>query len=304
MRRGDRPAASGWKGLRDKYLELCYRLLGKRLDASSPRPGLSLKLKQADATMTPGLYISVVATSGILATAAAASIFTLLFSFLAPPYWWLFVIVLTGIASGAAFGLYPLTLAMRASTKRTEVEAELPFTLSELSILASTGIPPIEIVRRMAARDINRHMRNEFRKVIYKVDIDGKDLVTALGETARETPSQHLRETLWDFSNMIHSGGNVAAYLRNKADDALKLKRTLQKEYIDKLTSYAEMYVSLVLVAVLMVGVMAFLLDAMGTTAGGLNANALLTLMAYGIVPLATFVTIFMVSMSQEKAGD
>jgi flagellar protein FlaJ len=254
--------------------------------------------------MTPGLYLSVVYISGLLATAAAALGFTLLFAVLAPNYWWLFAIVLTAVASGAAFAMYPLTLSMRASSKRTDVEAELPFTLSELSILASTGIPPIEIMRRMSARDIKAHMRDEFRKVIYKVDIDGKDLVTALGETARETPSQHLRETLWDFSNMIHSGGNVAQYLRNKADDALKLKRTLQKEYIERLTSYAEMYVSMVLVAVLMVGVMAFLMDAMGTSAGGLNANALLAMMAYGIVPLATFVTIFLVSMSQEKAGD
>jgi flagellar protein FlaJ len=299
-----RPENPGWKALRDRYFEFCYILYGKRLDAQASRALMALKLKQADAAMTPGLYISVVTISGLLATGAAGAAFTALFAILGPADWWLYALVLTGIAAGVSFGFYPLTLTMRASTKRTEVEAELPFTLSELSILASTGIPPIEIMRRMSSRDINPHMRNEFRKVIYKVDIDGKDLVTALGETARETPSQHLRETLWDFSNMIHSGGNVAAYLRNKADDALKLKRALQKEYIDKLTGYAEMYVSLVLVAVLMVGVMAFLMDAMGTDAGGLNAAALLTLMAYGIVPLSTFVTIFLVSMSQEKAGD
>jgi archaellum biogenesis protein FlaJ (TadC family) len=142
----------------------------------------------------------------------------------------------------------------------------------------------------------------EFKKVVYKTDIQGKDLITALAETAKESASTVLRETLWDLANMIHQGGNLDAYLRGKSDDVLKLKRLGQREFIERLSTFLDMYVSLVLIGVLMIAVGAYLVNAFGSTIGPLDANSLLIVLAYGIVPLSVTMTVILISIAYARA--
>ena len=154
----------------------------------------------------------------------------------------------------------------------------------------------------MAQRDINPAMAGEFKRIIFKIDVEGKDLITALGETAKETPSDMLRETLWDLSNMIHQGGNLDVYLRAKADEILNLKRAIQKEFIDKLTTLSDVYVSLVLIGVLFIGIAAFLIDALGTTFAGIDAQTLLLLLTFFIIPVAVFAVAMLATTAYAKS--
>jgi archaeal flagellar protein FlaJ len=101
---------------------------------------------------------------------------------------------------------------------------------------------------------------------------------------------------------MIHQGGNLDEYLRAKSDDVLKLKRLVQKEFIERLTTFLDMYVSLVLVGVLMIAVGAFLINAFGSTAVGLDANELLLVLTFGLVPVAVIMTIVLISIAYAKS--
>ena len=154
----------------------------------------------------------------------------------------------------------------------------------------------------MAQRDHDPGMTSEFKRVIYKVDIQGEDLITALAETAKESPSTSVRESFWDLANMIHQGGDLDEYLRNKSDDVLKLKRLVQKAFIERLSTFLDMYVSLVLVGVLMIAVGAFLLNSLGQTAAGLDSNELLLVLTFGLVPLAVIMTVIMISIAYARA--
>jgi archaellum biogenesis protein FlaJ (TadC family) len=158
-------------------------------------------------------------------------------------------------------------------------------------------------MRHMTQRNENTPMNHEFKKIVYKIDVEGKDIISALSETAKETPSPLFRETLWDLSNMIHQGGDLDAYLRGKADTTMQVKREIQKEFIEKLATYSEIYITLVLIGVLFLGIAAFLLDATQTSMGFLNSESLLLLMAYGLVPVAIIVINVIVSMAYSKNG-
>jgi archaeal flagellar protein FlaJ len=285
------------------YRAFCYRLLGRRMELATGSEELSERLKQAGLNVTPGLHYSVVLITTLIAAVssfvAGLIIFGLIIHvslFLA----WVGLVVL--VTTATTFGAFGFMISSSIANRKSRLERELPFTLSELSVLASTGMSPIELVRRMARRTHDAEMTDEFRKVVYKADIQGKDLITALAETAKESASQSLREALWDLANMIHQGGNLDEYLRNKSDDVMKLKRTIQKEFIERLQTFVDMYVSLVLVGVLMIAVGAFLLNAFGSTAAGLDANELLLLLTYGIVPLAVIMTSLMISIAYGKA--
>lgn len=286
-----------------KYRAFCYRLIGARLDNAGTNLALGERLRQAGINITPGMFRAVEYVTLLIALAASFVMSGILFLVLVRTPLSLdffFLIPLVTVASVA--GSYGFMISSRISNRSQQLERELPFTLSELSVLASTGTSPIELVRRMSRRTHDPAMTTEFKKVVYKTDVQGKDLITALAETAKESASNSLRETLWDLANMIHQGGSLDEYLRTKSDDVLKLKRIAQKEFIERLQTFVDMYVSLVLVGVLMIAVAAFLLNSFGSTAAGLSANELLELLTYGIVPLAVVMTTIMISVAYGRA--
>ena len=286
-----------------RYRAFCYRHLGVRLDRAEEHDLLAERLKQAGINTTPGMHRAIEIVTTVLAAAIALVVGVVLFlPILHAHLWYGYAGALGLLAAGATFVGFQGLLGTRISNRREELDRELPFTLSELSVLASTGTSPIQLFRRMAHRTHDPAMTGEFKKVVYKVDIQGRDLISALAETAKESPSTQVREAFWDLGNMIHQGGNLDEYLRNKSEDVLKLKRLVQKEFIDRLVTFVDMYVSLVLIGVLMIAVGAFLLDAFHSTFEGLDANALLLLLSYGIVPLSVVMTAIMISMAYAKA--
>ena len=289
--------------LRMRYRRACYRLLGQRYDQREGLDLLAERLQQAGIQETPGMFRAVSLVTALLACVGGfAGGFLLFVVALHVANGFLFVLIVTAVCVGAVFAGFQFVITSRISNRRSELDRELPFTLSELSVFASTGTSPIRLVHRMAERDHDPAMTGEFRRIVYKTDVQGKDLISALAETAKESPSTQVREAFWDLANMIHQGGNLDEYLRNKSDDVLKLKRLVQKEFIERLSTFLDMYVALVLVGVLMIAVGAFLLNAFGETAGGLDANQLLLLLTFGLVPLAVVMTIIMISIAYARA--
>ncbi len=286
-----------------KYRTFCYRLLGERFDLLEGQETITQQLQRAGMNITPGMHYSVeIVTSTFAAVVGFVISLLLFYVILHSPIWYLYVLVITAVAAGATVGGFNFLVSSRIANRKDELERELPFTLSELSVLASTGTSPIRLVRRMAARDHDPAMTGEFKRIVYKTDVQGKDLITALAETAKESASTSVRESFWDLANMIHQGGNIDEYLRAKSDDVMKLRRSVQEEFIERLTTFLDMYVSLVLTGILLLAVAAFLINALGSTAGGLNANELLLLLTFGLVPVSVAMTIILISIAYARA--
>jgi flagellar protein FlaJ len=285
------------------YGTFCYRLLGARYDQGGGSELMAERLKQAGMDVTPGMYYSVMVVTAVVSVAAAFGLGLILFVLLLKiPDWYGYVALITGVTLVAVVGASRFLISTRIANRKEQLDRELPFTLSELSVLASTGMSPIQLMRRMARRDHDPAMTLEFKRLVYRTDVEGKDLITALAETAKQSPSPSVRDSFWDIANMVHQGGNLDEYLRAKSDDVLKLKRLGQKEFIERLSTFLDMYVSLVLVGVLMIAVAAFLVNALGSTAAGLSANELLLLLTFGLVPVAVSMTIIMISMAYARA--
>ena len=49
----------------------------------------------------------------------------------------------------------------------------------------------------------------EFKKVLFKVDILGEDVVTAMHSLVDNTPSDLFRDLCIDVTNIIYSGGRT-----------------------------------------------------------------------------------------------
>ncbi|MEM0493488.1 MAG: type II secretion system F family protein [Candidatus Thermoplasmatota archaeon] len=287
----------------EKYKSLCYRILGKYLKIYEDGP-IQEKLRMANMKYTPSVFYATIIITDILTFIISLIIYSIIFSIiLANEAWLFYTLGLTGLTTGLSIIMFFFVMNSKISSRKAQINRELPFVLSELSILASTGLTPIKIMRHMAQRSGEPAMTSEFKKIISKVDVEGKDIITAISETAKETPSSLFRETLWDLCNMIHQGGDLDAYLRSKADITLQIKRDIQKEFIEKLATYSEIYSSLVLIGVLFLGIAAFLLDVMRSSIGPLTADSLLILLSYGLIPVALLTINSIIAMAYSKSG-
>lgn len=295
----------GKKTVFQKYKTFCYKLVGKYFENKSEQyDSLREKLIQADMHLTPGVYFSL-----IIITAILTCIFTFIFasigfnSILQNQNWLLYSLALSGLIASVTIFFFPFIVSNRTSNRRAYIEQDISFILSELSILATTGMSPIRIFRNMSKRHIGTPINSEFKKIIYKVDIDGKDIITALSETAKETPSPTFREMIWDLANMIHQGGELDVYLRNKADTTMQLKRDTQKQFVDKISVYLEVYISLFLIGIVLLAIAVFLLDILGQNMGGFTPEIVLMLMAFGLIPVITLVINILVNMVYTRNG-
>lgn len=291
------------ESVKEKYKLFCLKIIGRRFSERQKFASLSEKLKMADIELTPEIYISITVMTGVIVTLASLFAYYIIFQHIIGSASWIsYTLILTGITSAVSFGYFPFVVKSKISNRKSQIDHDMPFVLSKLSILSSTGLTPIKIFRNMVQREEQTAITNEFKKIVYKIDVEGKDIITSVSETAKETPSEVFREALWDIANMIHQGGNLDRYLREKADTTMQLKRDIQKEFIDKLGTFSEIYISLVLVGVIFLGIAAVLLDIMRSDAMGLTASSLLLLLTYGLIPIAVIAINILVSMSYSRS--
>jgi flagellar protein FlaJ len=189
-----------------------------------------------------------------------------------------------GAFSIVALYVYPI---YRADKLKRELEDELPFTTGYMSILSSAGVSPEKMFESLSLLSAPLAVSSEAKDIVRDVNLFGLDIISALEKSSKRTPSERFREMLEGVISTIHSGGNLATYLRGKTKDYMKLKRIGLKKYSDTLSILSEIYVTLLLTGplllVIMLSVMAML---GGGNLGILSPDLLLNLLAYVGIPL------------------
>jgi flagellar protein FlaJ len=270
---------------------IAYNLIGnktvwvlplfKDLDAKLRRSGLKVNFKAY-------VSLTIFATALICATTLAL-VPCLLFLVFGLP---LLPAVLFGVGgslfafafSTLGFYVYPIYCA---DTLKRELEDELPFTTGYMAILASAGVSPEKMFYSLSNLSVPLAVTAEAKDVIRDVNLFGSDIISALEETSKRTPSERFRETIEGFITTIHSGGNLAAYLREKSKEYMRLKRINLKKYSDTLSMLSEVYVTLLLTGPLFLVIMLVVMSMLGGGGFGiLSPDLLLELLTYMGIPL------------------
>ncbi len=184
------------------YRKLCYRIVGRYIEGSSLENEFSTLLYQAEIKMSASMFLSILLTSSIILSLAVGIFFYFLPIKLIPPLFAAF------LAFVAPTGVIYFRLTSKIQDRRLAIDSNLPFAISHMSILASIGTPPLNLLRMLAAAD-HGAVSDELKKVLYSVDTMGKDVIAAILDVARTTPSPHMRSLLIEITRMIHTGGGM-----------------------------------------------------------------------------------------------
>ena len=145
-----------------------------------------------------------------------------------------------------------------------KIEAELPFFITIVTLLATSGFGPYTIFTKIRDLDLLPNVRIESIKILKKIDILGKDPLVVMAET-KERGISNFGEFLSGWVSSIQSGGDVVSYLKSKMDSAFEVYESQQKESANKVQTLVETYMTMQIV------ILAIYIIVTATSTGGVG---------------------------------
>ncbi|HVP97015.1 type II secretion system F family protein [Methanoregula sp.] len=282
----------------ETYKRFCYTF-GRSFDRNPNRDIIKL-IYQADLEMTPGMFTSLWIMTTILTGAVmimiASFIFLLPQSPFAIPAPAPYILLFALIGSAAIAIGFPFYLQNQIENKKRDIDTQIPYALSFMSILASSGATPLDIIRRIAREEYGQ-ISNEFRKVLFRVDVLGEDVVTAMNGLIQNTPSDLFRDICIDITNIIYGGGGLKSYLETKSKELMAIRRQTYKEFVESLAVFGEGYLGGVVMTITLAILGVVISGALGIQLGPFSAHDMFNYLIYLMIPLINVIFLQMLAV-------
>lgn len=260
--------------------------------------GIEKLLYEADAQLTPQMFLGMIFLQSLSFFILSILLTYLLFGIIFPSELLVILMLLIPISTllASLIGI-PMIMINRISAKRVDIEKRLPLVMAYMAMLSSSGMNPVDIIKHVAIKDFGA-LSKEFAKIVYRIEIVGEDLLTAINHLANRTPSRSLSDILIGTANIILSGGDLRTYCEQKSKELFEERRIKLREFIDSLASFSEGYMGGVLISVVMGVLGIIVVGALGIKIAFLTTSNLLDLLVYVLVP---FINILFLALLEFK---
>lgn len=179
------------------------------------------------------------------------------------------------------FILYP---RVRGWERKKGIDGHLPYAISWMSFMATTGVIPYMIFKKLAeAEEFFGEVSQEAKLVVKDVELLGFDFISALRNLASVTPSTNMRTFIQGAITNALSGGELGTYFVSKAREAMEENRKKFNEFISTLSLISEVYIIGMVAAPILIIVM----FAAMMMLGGASPMMLMAII-YGYIPLGS----------------
>ena len=194
------------------------------------------------------------------------------------------------------FLLIPLS---RSSERASNLDREMPFAATYISVMASGGIAPYTSFKRLAEVELMPAMSGEAREIIKDVEIFGVDPLTAIEHAARKNPLDVFRDFLSGYASTVIIGGDIGHFLERKAEDIFKTRAMRVKAAAERLGMLLETFI-IVMVLMSLCFYILFSVESIYTI--GVSSYSGVILYTYLFTPMLSFVFIYLAHSMQPKS--
>ncbi len=305
-------ATRGYLKLSNKFfLETAQNMIEKGKFAT-----LSLSLKKANMDVLFSTYVAMIffTTVIVFAISLFVMIFFLFFNvdfllasfppfklvtgnllFRLPLVIWIPVVL--PLLTFALLYYYP---SSEKDTLERKIDQELPFAVIHMSAISGSGIEPSQIFKIIALSKEYPFLRKEIRKVMNQVNLYGYDLVTALTNASRTTPSAKLSELFSGLSTTITSGGDLQNFFEKRSETLLLNYRLEREKFIKVAEAFMDIYISVVIAAPMVIMILLVIISASQAGTGYTSTQMGLAVMAI----IAVINSFFLMFLHMKQPGD
>ena len=210
------------------FRDYCYAYLGgvgKVL--SNTFKGVDRHLEAACMNVHPEVYFSMISFYALLSsiipiTALILSLMNIL------PLQTLFginpllMIPLILIIPGGVIVLGAIMPQMKASSRMSELQIEIPYASMYISVMVSGGLSPFESFLRMKKMNLLPKMKDEVDRIETIVMSTGVDPLTAMEQAAKAVEIKDYKELLLGYASSVRTGGDTLHYLFNQTHNMFR----------------------------------------------------------------------------------
>jgi len=132
--------------------------------------------------------------------------------------------------------------------KNKKIDRELPYFLTIVTLLATSGFGPYTIFQKMKDFNLLPSIKLESEKILKRIDLLGMDPLTVMRQTKDRCSSRDLGEFFNGYVSAIQGGGDVVNYLKTKMDGAFDRYSDIEKESVEKVKALVETYMTMQIV--------------------------------------------------------
>jgi len=203
------------------------------------------------------------------------------------------MIFLTVLFGGITYGLFLLFPAFQAGERKQSIDKNLPYAVTFMYALSRGGMNVIEILRSLAkSENTYGETSREVDVVLRDMDYFGSDLKSALYNLCEITPSNKLKDLMYNLLTVIDSGGNIAVYFKDKSEQYLNSAKVEQKGFLETLGLIAESYVTAFVAGPLFIIILGVMMAVMSN-----GSNVMIYAIIYGVIPIGSLMFVVMVSI-------
>lgn len=191
---------------------------------------------------------------------------------------------------------YPFQLM---TTKKSKIEANMPFAINHMGAIAASGVPPFVIFKLVANVPEYGEVTNEAKRIVRNVNVFGMDITQAIKNVAGRTPSVDFKQFLYGIVSTIETGGDLKGYFENSAKEALADYKLKRERYMQTLATYADFYTAVLIAAPLFFVSVLSILSLIGGQVLGMDIPTAMRLGVYVLMPLLNSVFIIFIHYTQ-----
>ena len=131
----------------------------------------------------------------------------------------------------------------RADQRRRQINRSLPQAVTLMYALSMGDVRPAAIFGQLGeAKDVYGTVSEEFQAIAIDASRLNTDIITAVEDAKKRTPSDELAAFLWSFQTALKASSDVQTFFKQASHEQLKRARHRQEAYIETVATWAEVY--------------------------------------------------------------
>jgi flagellar protein FlaJ len=286
------------------YYKLAWKLFSKIIQGRNFKSQVSLQnsLKMAAIDIRAEEYIASALLTSLLVGAISVLILLIMLILRVNIILNIVILILIPLSSWITYLVYIYYPQSVAGSRKKKIDANLGGAMSFIASMASADVPVYVIFKELAKRPEYGEIRKEALRITRNTELFGMDILTALGEAARYSPSTRWQEFLQGVITTSTTGGRLKPYFISKAEEYQNELRIALRRNAENVGLFAETYVT---VGVAFPLFLIIILAIMGVISGsaGSSTIVLLSVFVFLVIPVIMGVFIWiMASVSKEVA--
>lgn len=275
------------------FLKISLKLFREYFQARESKfSKLEDNLRKAKMPYSSVQYLSL-ATFVSLMMAAVGGILISFFAYLLGPFY--ILAIAAGVLAIMSFiGVFLSLPSSTAKKRKKDIESKLPMALGYIATMASADMPVDQILFELGESPEYGAVAKEAKSISLATRVFGKDIISALRDGAKYSPSAKLAEFLQGIVTTVTSGGNLKQYFKTKAVQYQGELSTLIRANGESIGILAESYVTVGVAFPLMLIVILGVVASLQASSSGMII--VLYLIDLLIIPLITGAFAFLVS--------